>query len=239
MARALAGAAELDAAEREAHDAIEAAGDAPTADADTDGPEPPMPVGPPTLVLENSAGSGWGLGVDIDELAGIAAAVADAGVDRDRLAFCLDTAHAWGAGFDLADPAAADAFLAEFDARIGLDRLAMLHLNDSRSERGSRLDRLPVALPMGDRRRPGDRRAEPAADADPHHPADPHGLAVAFAFRAGLFNIGGKGQYIVGAIAAVWVGSSFAGMPGFLHIVLAIVAACAAGAVLGRHRRAC
>jgi general nucleoside transport system permease protein len=56
------------------------------------------------------------------------------------------------------------------------------------------------------------------------------GLAVAFAFRAGLFNIGGQGQYIVGAIAAVWVGSSFAGMPGFLHIVLAIVAACVAGA---------
>jgi general nucleoside transport system permease protein len=56
------------------------------------------------------------------------------------------------------------------------------------------------------------------------------GLAVAFAFRAGLFNIGGQGQFIVGAIAAVWVGSSFAGMPGLLHIVLAIVAACAAGA---------
>jgi len=56
------------------------------------------------------------------------------------------------------------------------------------------------------------------------------GLAVAFAFRAGLFNIGGQGQYIVGAIVAVWVGSSFSGMPGFLHIVLAIVAACLAGA---------
>jgi simple sugar transport system permease protein len=56
------------------------------------------------------------------------------------------------------------------------------------------------------------------------------GLAVAFAFRAGLFNIGGNGQYIVGAIAAVWVGSSFADMPALLHVVLAIVAACAAGA---------
>jgi ABC-type uncharacterized transport system permease subunit len=56
------------------------------------------------------------------------------------------------------------------------------------------------------------------------------GLAVAFAFRAGLFNIGGQGQYIVGTIAAVWVGSSFGGMPAFLHVVLAIVAACAAGA---------
>jgi general nucleoside transport system permease protein len=56
------------------------------------------------------------------------------------------------------------------------------------------------------------------------------GLAVAFAFRAGLFNIGGQGQYTVGGIAAVWVGSSFGGMPGFLHIVLAILAACLAGA---------
>jgi ABC-type uncharacterized transport system permease subunit len=56
------------------------------------------------------------------------------------------------------------------------------------------------------------------------------GLAVAFAFRAGLFNIGGQGQYTVGGIAAVWVGSSLTGMPAFPHIVLAIVAACAAGA---------
>jgi general nucleoside transport system permease protein len=57
------------------------------------------------------------------------------------------------------------------------------------------------------------------------------GLAVAFAFRAGLFNIGGQGQYIVGSIMAVWVGSSFTGMPGFLHILLAVIAACLAGAV--------
>jgi general nucleoside transport system permease protein len=57
------------------------------------------------------------------------------------------------------------------------------------------------------------------------------GLAVAFAFRAGLFNIGGQGQYVVGSIMAVWVGSSFDGMPGFLHILLAVIAACAAGAV--------
>jgi ABC-type uncharacterized transport system permease subunit len=57
------------------------------------------------------------------------------------------------------------------------------------------------------------------------------GLAVAFAFRAGLFNIGGQGQYLVGAYFAVWVGSSFEGMPKLLHIVLAIVIASLAGAV--------
>jgi ABC-type uncharacterized transport system permease subunit len=56
------------------------------------------------------------------------------------------------------------------------------------------------------------------------------GLAVAFAFRCGLFNIGGQGQYLVGSFAAIWIGTSFTGMPGFVHIVFALVAACAAGA---------
>ena len=57
------------------------------------------------------------------------------------------------------------------------------------------------------------------------------GLAVAFAFRCGLFNIGGQGQYIVGAMVAVWVGSSWAGLAGGVHIVLAIVLAMLAGAL--------
>ena len=56
------------------------------------------------------------------------------------------------------------------------------------------------------------------------------GLAVAFAFRAGLFNIGGQGQYTVGGIVAVWVGSSLSGMPAVLHITLAIGLAGLAGA---------
>jgi len=59
------------------------------------------------------------------------------------------------------------------------------------------------------------------------------GLAVALAFRAGLFNIGGQGQYIAGSVGAVWVGSSFEGMPHLLHVVLAILAAIAAGALWG------
>ena len=93
------------------------------------------------LVLENSPGSGFALGTTVTELADIADAAAARGVDPGRLGFCLDTAHAWAAGLDLGDPAAIDAFLAEFDARIGLGRLVMLHLNDSKSELGSRLDR--------------------------------------------------------------------------------------------------
>ncbi|HSP72105.1 MAG TPA: ABC transporter permease [Gaiellaceae bacterium] len=55
------------------------------------------------------------------------------------------------------------------------------------------------------------------------------GLAVAFAFRCGLFNIGGQGQYTVGTIVSVWVGSSWAHMAGPLHQVLAIVLAMVAG----------
>ena len=57
------------------------------------------------------------------------------------------------------------------------------------------------------------------------------GLAVAFAFRCGLFNIGGQGQYIVGSILALWIGVSFENMPAFLHILLAIIGGALAGAV--------
>jgi general nucleoside transport system permease protein len=59
------------------------------------------------------------------------------------------------------------------------------------------------------------------------------GLAVALAFRAGLFNIGGQGQYIAGTVAAAWVGSSFESMPHVLHVVLAILAALFGGALWG------
>jgi deoxyribonuclease-4 len=93
------------------------------------------------VVLENSPGSGFGLGVDIDELGAIHDATAARGIPPGRLGFCLDTAHAWAAGIDVGTPAAIDAFLEAFDRRIGLARLVMLHLNDSKSELGSRLDR--------------------------------------------------------------------------------------------------
>ncbi len=93
------------------------------------------------LVLENSAGSGGGLGTSVDELAGIAVAIAARGIAPDRVGFCFDTAHAWGAGIDIARPSAIDATMAAFDDQIGLERLVMVHLNDSRSELGSRTDR--------------------------------------------------------------------------------------------------
>jgi simple sugar transport system permease protein len=56
------------------------------------------------------------------------------------------------------------------------------------------------------------------------------GLAVAFAFRCGLFNIGGNGQYLVGAIVAIQFGIWFSSLPGPLHVIVAIIAATLAGA---------
>jgi general nucleoside transport system permease protein len=58
-------------------------------------------------------------------------------------------------------------------------------------------------------------------------------LAVAFAFRCGMFNIGGQGQYIVGLVCSLWVGLHFASMPKPLHIFIALLAAMLGGAVWG------
>ena len=59
------------------------------------------------------------------------------------------------------------------------------------------------------------------------------GLAVAFAFRTGLFNIGVEGQLIVGWFAAAWVGVAFTDLPAFIHLPLAVLAAAFAGAFWG------
>jgi simple sugar transport system permease protein len=58
------------------------------------------------------------------------------------------------------------------------------------------------------------------------------GLAVAFAFRCGLFNIGGQGQYLAGAIIAVWIGSSFEGLNPYVHVGLVMVIGTLAGALI-------
>jgi general nucleoside transport system permease protein len=57
------------------------------------------------------------------------------------------------------------------------------------------------------------------------------GLAVAFAFRCGMFNIGGQGQYFVGLYVANWLGWKFSGMNPLAHVLLAVVAATLAGAL--------
>jgi len=90
------------------------------------------------LVLENSSGGGDLLGSRLEELAAILEGVGDGG---DHLAFCLDTAHLWGAGYDVSTVAGATAVVDRFEELIGLHRLPMVHLNDSRSLLGSRTDR--------------------------------------------------------------------------------------------------
>jgi deoxyribonuclease-4 len=99
-----------------------------------------LAASPPSvrLVLENSSGGGDLLGSRIEELAAILEGV---GPDGERLAFCLDTAHLWGAGYDVSTVEGAAAVVDRFEELIGLDRLPMLHLNDSRSLLGSRTDR--------------------------------------------------------------------------------------------------
>jgi deoxyribonuclease-4 len=93
------------------------------------------------LALENASGGGHSVGVTLDELARIAELADRRGVPASRLGFCLDTAHAWGAGMPIDEPEGVDAWLAEFDAKVGFERLFMVHLNDSRSDRGDRQDR--------------------------------------------------------------------------------------------------
>ena len=92
---------------------------------------------PVRLALENTAGQGATLGATVQELA----AMID-GCDGDpRLGLCLDTCHAFAAGYDLRTPAAVAALVDAITAGPGLDRLLMLHLNDSKKECGQHLDR--------------------------------------------------------------------------------------------------
>jgi len=90
------------------------------------------------LVLENSSGGGGMLGSTVEDLARILEAVPG---HTEALAFCLDTAHLWGAGYDISTPEGVASVVDRFELLIGLDRLALVHLNDSKSLLGSRGDR--------------------------------------------------------------------------------------------------
>ncbi|WP_135805769.1 deoxyribonuclease IV [Halorussus marinus] len=87
-----------------------------------------------TVLVESDAGSGTKLGGDFEHLA----AVLDR-TDQD-LDVCLDTAHAFAAGYDLSTPEAVEETLAAFDDVVGLDHLQCVHLNDSKHECGTNKD---------------------------------------------------------------------------------------------------
>ncbi len=89
------------------------------------------------LLLENTAGQGTEVGHIFSQLREIIHAVDE----KERMGVCLDTAHAFGAGYDLSTRKGLERTLAEFDEEIGLEKLHLLHLNDTRSPLGGHLDR--------------------------------------------------------------------------------------------------
>ena len=89
------------------------------------------------VALETTAGQGSCLGCTFEHIAHIIANVRE----PERLCVCLDTAHVWAAGYDISSEGGTKKMFAEFDRVIGLERLAALHLNDSKTARGSRVDR--------------------------------------------------------------------------------------------------
>lgn len=89
------------------------------------------------LLLENSAGSGNTLGAKFSQIGALFEALG-----RDsRLALCLDTAHAFASGYELRTDAGLDQALDEIHRHVGLDRLRLIHANDSRTPLGSAIDR--------------------------------------------------------------------------------------------------
>ncbi len=89
------------------------------------------------LLLENTAGQGTALGYRFTQLK----AIMDGVDEPERLGVCLDTCHAFAAGYDLTTAEGYEAALEEFDAAVGFERLRCWHLNDSRHPLGARKDR--------------------------------------------------------------------------------------------------
>ena len=89
------------------------------------------------VLLETTAGSGTALGATFEELAEIISRVPTR--LRRRVGVCIDTAHIFAAGYDIATQY--DDVISRFDETVGLDRLGAMHLNDSKAPLGSKRDR--------------------------------------------------------------------------------------------------
>lgn len=92
---------------------------------------------PVRIALENTAGQGACLGARLEHLT----AAFDRVQRPERLAVCLDTAHFFAAGYAIQTPAGWEAAMAEAERLFGLDQVVAFHLNDSKTELGSRVDR--------------------------------------------------------------------------------------------------
>ena len=89
------------------------------------------------IALETTAGQGSCLGNKFEHLAYIISGVRE----PERLCVCLDTAHVFASGYDIGSEASVRKTFREFDRVVGLDRLMAIHLNDSKTACGSRVDR--------------------------------------------------------------------------------------------------
>jgi deoxyribonuclease-4 len=89
------------------------------------------------IALEMTAGQGTSLGYRLEQIAQIMNRVEEG----SRLAFCLDTCHSFAAGYELRSKADYDRFFRDIDGTIGLEKLKVIHLNDSKGDCGSRVDR--------------------------------------------------------------------------------------------------
>ena len=95
-------------------------------------------VTPTTMILlENTAGSGQGLGMTFEELV----AIRDAITPKRHVGICLDTAHLFAAGFPIHTEKGLEQVVASFDRIVGRDHLKLIHLNDSKVPFDSRVDR--------------------------------------------------------------------------------------------------
>lgn len=89
------------------------------------------------ILLETTSGQGACLGGRFEHLAEII----EINDGNPRLAVCFDTCHVFAAGYDIRKPASLQRVLKAFDRIVGLDRLALFHLNDSKGDFGSKVDR--------------------------------------------------------------------------------------------------
>jgi deoxyribonuclease-4 len=89
------------------------------------------------VLLETTAGQGGNLGWSFEQLADMLARLRPA----ERFGVCLDTCHVFAAGYDIRTPEAYRRTMEQFDAIVGLDRLGVIHINDSKRDLGSRVDR--------------------------------------------------------------------------------------------------
>lgn len=90
-----------------------------------------------TAVIENTAGQGSNLGHEFEQIARII----DGVEDKSRVGVCIDTCHAYSAGYDLSSEEGYDDVWNKFDSTIGATYLRAMHLNDDKRELGSRIDR--------------------------------------------------------------------------------------------------